>query len=149
MELATHTIVFQGGWAREEPIHLLEGRAMLKAMEHAARTPRLRGCRVLFLGDNLSSILAFAKGRCRSFPLLVLCRRAAALALTFSLVPGFRHVRTHRNVADGPTRPERQLVATRPGDELTMGDGGFRKLYLRQEGFEENRRPPGLSERHF
>ena len=106
VEALRHQVLFAQPWQAPEAIHLLEGRATLKAvMMHAARTPRLRHTRVLFLGDNLSVILAFCKGRARDFALLTLCRRVAAYSLVAELYPVFRHVRTHRNVADGPTRP--------------------------------------------
>ena len=126
LDPSSQTLLYNFAWLREEHIHLLEGRASLKALSHATRSPGLRDSRVLFLCDNMSVVMSFNKGRARSFPLLRLCRKACASALAAGVVGTWRYVETKRNCADEPTRPS--LAA--PPVCLSHGDRGLRQLDL-------------------
>ncbi len=62
----------------KEAVHLCEARGVLSAVRHRSRDAEKHGKCMLFLGDNLGRVLALAKGRCASKPLLRLLRRIAA-----------------------------------------------------------------------
>ena len=73
----------EGPWRwPQEHINLKEGRASLMALERHARDPSLHHCRLFQLSDNLVSVLAFDKGRSKSWALNALCRRACALQIS-------------------------------------------------------------------
>ena len=107
LHLNDYRLLYTQKWLSTEPIHMLEGRAMLKSIQHACRTPVCRHHRVLFLGDNMAVQLSMSKGRCKNHALLRLCRRMAAYVLGHEIYPRFRYVESARNVADGPTRPDK------------------------------------------
>jgi hypothetical protein len=131
------TLLFASPWGSPEAIHMLEGRAVLKAVQHACRTPACRMHRVLFLCDNMSIVMAFNKGRCRDLRVLRLCRRTAAFCLSHGVSLRLRYVESSRNPADGPTRPHREAE----GLGVSDGDRYVRKFVpppgLEQEGAPE------------
>ena len=102
-------------WAHEH-IDLKEGRASLMIQRRAARSVKNLGRRHLGLGDNLTSLLAYDKGRSSSC-LNVLCKRSAAYQLGGWMSWRWRHVDSARHVADrgsrlvGPDRPRAQQRA--------------------------------------
>ncbi len=59
------------------------------------------------LCDNMSAVMAFNKGRCQNHALLRLTRKLAAFALSHNICFRVRYVESARNVADGPTRPDK------------------------------------------
>jgi len=134
--LEKQQLLYNQKWLRHEPIHILEARASFKALCHASRTPSARGARVLILCDNMSVVLAMNKGRCRCYPLLKLCRRAAAYSLAAHIVPTWRYIETGRNCADGPTRPSGPAAAKSFG----VRDPPLREIHVP---------PPGQSSRGF
>ena len=69
----------------------------------AARTAANLGKRHLGLGDNLTSLLAFDKGRSSS-QLNTLCKRSAAYQLGGAMQWVWRHVESERNVTDRGSR---------------------------------------------
>ena len=86
---------------------MLEARAALRAVEHVARTPEMKGAKHVMLCDNMAVVCAFSKGRCSNFWLLKCCRRLAAVVLQAGLYPSWRYIETFRNLSDGPTRPDK------------------------------------------
>ncbi|CAK0791021.1 unnamed protein product [Prorocentrum cordatum] len=62
------------------------------------------GKEILSLCDNMSSVLAFEKGRATNFELLAQCRRAAAVCLGCEIRWRPRHVPGMHNVADHGSR---------------------------------------------
>ena len=69
------------------------------------------GHRFLSLTDNMSSLLAFDRGRSCSNDLLSLCRRAAALCVGADVSWVLRHLETWRNPSDEGSRRAMVLVA--------------------------------------
>ena len=59
--------VVAGAWRRPEAIHNKEARAALLGLRRATQQPRNYGRSLLSLGDNLSEIMAFDRGRARSY----------------------------------------------------------------------------------
>ena len=73
------TPLVEGAWAHDEVVHVLEARAEILGLRRLVRQPRWHGRRVLSLGDNMPSLLAFDRGRGKDRALMGLCRRSAAL----------------------------------------------------------------------
>ena len=63
---------------RDEPIHLLEGRAVLAVLRTSLRSCVGGWCRRVCLADTLGVAVPCAKGRASDAPLLQLCRQNAA-----------------------------------------------------------------------
>ena len=98
----------EGPWRwPDEHINIKEGRASLMALEWHGRSPQQHHCRLFQLSDNLVSVLAFDKGRSKSWALNALCRRSCALQLAADVVWRLRHVRSEKNVSDEGSRRER------------------------------------------
>ena len=95
-----------------------------KTLYHVARSPINRGKRILVECDNMSCVMAFNKGRCQNLPLLILCRRVAAISLAFNMYPKWRYVESKRNRADAETRPDllKPPIAFRPPPGLDPPD---------------------------
>ncbi|CAE8627459.1 unnamed protein product, partial [Polarella glacialis] len=94
----------EGRWYRNEAIHLKEGRVALMSLRRQSRVVRNHGKRYLTLNDNLSSLLAQAKGRAKRYDLTALCRRSAALQLGCDIPWHQRYVESERNPADAGSR---------------------------------------------
>ncbi len=88
----------------DEPIHMLEGRAVLLRLEQLASHPESHHLKHLLLSDNMSCILSLSKGRAADFGLLSICRKVAALSLSCNLALRVRWVRSEINPADAPSR---------------------------------------------
>ena len=96
--------VVRGAWRCPGKIHALEARATLFGLKKASIETIAHG-RVLFsVGDNLSSILAYEKGRARCEDLLAQCRTAAAYLIGAQIRWHHRHVESERNVTDFDSR---------------------------------------------
>ena len=81
-----------------------EGRAALMGLRRAVAGTAGHGHRFLSLADNMSSLLAFDRGRSCSYDLLCLCRRAAALCIGADVSWVLRHLETWRNPSDEGSR---------------------------------------------
>ena len=96
-----------------EHITLLEARGSLQAIRHKLRSSKNFGLKHLHLGDNLGMTLAFDRGRAKSVPLLMCCRRAAAYCVAGQCSFIHRWIPSEWNPADGPSRQwEAQRVPT-------------------------------------
>ncbi|CAK0907095.1 unnamed protein product [Prorocentrum cordatum] len=94
----------RGAWRRPGRIHALEARAAVAPLWRAAGDVNFHGKEILSLCDNMSSVLAFEKGRATNFELLAQCRRAAAVCLGCEIRWRPRHVPGIHNVADHGSR---------------------------------------------
>ena len=96
---------------KHEHITLLEGRGTVQAIRHKMRVENSFGKKHLHLGDNLGMVLAFDRGRAKSVPLLLCCRRAAAFAIAGDSSFTHRWLPSEHNAADAASRkwePETQ-----------------------------------------
>ena len=145
-------LVVAGGWSHAEATHLLEGRIMLGGLRRSSRVVRHHGRRLLSLGDNLSSILAFEKGRACDEGLRRLASKAAAIQVGCEIDWVLRYVETDRNAADpgsrlasaGKLKPGQTVVGKR-GEALVGPLGSAAPAngaLLRPTSI---RPPPGLS----
>lgn len=101
-------------WGKEEHINLLELRAWLLCLRHAARCPDRRSVRVVFMVDSMVVLGAVAKGRSSVWSINQLLRRSAGISLFWGTKVMMRFVRTSHNCADGPSRGLRIGVAPSP-----------------------------------
>ena len=98
-----HTVI-EGNFKFREAIHMKEGRATIMGLRRAVAGTAGHGHRFLSLTDNMSSLLAFERGRSRSYDPLCLCRRAAALCIGAVVSCVLRHLETWRNPSDDGSR---------------------------------------------
>lgn len=77
---------------------------MLAGLRRESRVASRHGWRLLSVGDNLSSLLAFEKGRSANEAVRRLCARAAAIQVGCEIPWSLRYVEAGRNPADGPSR---------------------------------------------
>ena len=115
-------LVVVGGWSHAEAVHFLEGRIMLGGLRRSSGVVRHHGRRLLSLGDSLSSIFAFEKGRACDEGLGRLASKAAALQVGCEIDWVLRYVETDRNAAD----PGSRLASAgklKPG-QTVVGSGG-------------------------
>ena len=87
-----------------EHITLLEARGTLQAIRHKLRTSRHFGQKHLHLGDNLGMTLAYDRGRAKSIPLLMCCRKAASYSIAGNCQVAHRWVPSESKAADGPSK---------------------------------------------
>ena len=98
-------LIVAGPWQRtSEHINLKEARVCLMGLRRVCRSVQNMATTALTITDNLVSCLAFEKGRSRATALNKLCRRAAAYQLACRVQWRLRHIKSERNVADGPSR---------------------------------------------
>ncbi|CAK0802318.1 unnamed protein product, partial [Prorocentrum cordatum] len=90
----------RGSWRRPGRIHAREARAAVAPLWRAAADVASHGKEILSLCDNISSVIAFEKGRATNFELLAQCRRAAAVRLGREIRWRPRHAPGIYNVAD-------------------------------------------------
>ena len=93
-----------GRWTRDEAISILEGRALVRAVQVAAEGYSLRSCRLLMLGDNLGVVLGAERSRAHSYPLLSCYRRVAAISLARNMILSHRWIFSEMNSSDEPSR---------------------------------------------
>ncbi|CAK0818612.1 unnamed protein product, partial [Prorocentrum cordatum] len=91
-------------WEEKEHINLLEMRTSVAAARHSARSRASWGRRHLRITDSMVCLGGFSKGRSASRPILILCRRMAALDLGRGMREYWRWVPSDRNHSDGPSR---------------------------------------------
>ena len=91
-------------WKRAEPFPVLEARASLFAIKHAARNIECFGKRLLVLSDSISAVCALDKGRGRSFKMRRVSQQVAAMCLGANLQVCYRWLPSEWNPADGPSR---------------------------------------------
>ena len=118
-----------------EHITLLEGRGIVQAMRHKARSLKFFHCRHLHLNDNLGMVLSFDRGRAKDKALLFQCRRSAALSVAMDCEFHFRWIPSELNVADSPSR---KFEPRRNGSKRQAIKFGQELLYpgLEKERFE-------------
>ncbi|CAK0856436.1 unnamed protein product [Prorocentrum cordatum] len=109
-------------WEEKEHINLLEMRTGVAAARHSARTRASWGKRHLRITDSMVCLGGFSKGRSASRPILILCRRMAALDLGCGMREYWRWVPSDRNHSDGPSRgfPIGQAPKERRTGELVL-----------------------------
>ena len=112
---ANYKVVIRGQWKRREHVNVLEGRASLQALRRAARNRSSWNKKMLGITDSQVIQGAFAKGRCSSFSLLRLCRRAAAIQMGLGIRLKWRYIRSKDNPADGPSRGRKVPGSLPPG----------------------------------
>ncbi len=95
---------FSSRMKMKEHITILEGRATVQSIRHKCRSSQHFNKHHLHFGDNLGMVLAFDRGRAKSIPLLLCCRRAAAFSLACGCQFHHRWVPSEWNAADGPSR---------------------------------------------
>ena len=89
---------------QSEHINLKEGRVSLMGLRRHARSKNSLGTRLLTISDNMSSLLAFSKGRSKSFALNQLVRRSAAYSVGLRIQWSLRHVKSEDNASDESSR---------------------------------------------
>ena len=97
-------VQFASRMTKPEHITLLEGRGTVQAIRHKMRVEGNFGKKHLHLGDNLGMVLAFDRGRAKSVPLLLCCRRATAFAIAGDAVFTHRWLPSEHNAADAASR---------------------------------------------
>ncbi|CAK0805124.1 unnamed protein product [Prorocentrum cordatum] len=121
-DIARWKEVVRWRWEEKEHINLLEMRTGVAAARHSARTRASWGKRHLRITDSMVCLGGFSKGRSASRPILILCRRMAALDLGCGMREYWRWVPSDRNHSDGPSRgfPIGQAPKERRRDELVL-----------------------------
>ena len=89
---------------RSEHINMKEARVSLMGLRRHLRNFRHVGTRLLTLSDNLSSLLAFSKGRSKAFGMNQLVRRSASYCIAGRIVWRLRHVKSADNASDESSR---------------------------------------------
>lgn len=89
---------------KHEHINLKEARVCLMGLRRHCRLSSCINTRLLSLSDNMVSVLCFEKGRSKSYSMNQLARRAAAYVIGARLQWILRHVPSHLNVSDAPSR---------------------------------------------
>ena len=78
--------------------------------------------RHLHLGDNLGMVLAYDRGRAKSVPLLICCRKAAAYSVAGNCFFTHRWIPSEWNAADDPSRQwessSKEFVSKRKAKEI-------------------------------
>ena len=98
------TRVESRAWDRQEHIVTLEGRALVWAVQHLARSVNNHEKRHLLLSDSMSCVLALTKGRGGSSGMNRICRQIAALSLACDFQLHYRWCPSELNPADKPSR---------------------------------------------
>eukprot|EP00971_Amphidinium_carterae_P351583 6492174-Amphidinium_carterae.1 len=122
--------LFAGRFEYDEPIHLLEARALLLAVKRMTRERNTSGHECLLLSDSMCCALAFSKGRCGSAPLLGVCRKKASFCLASNLLVHVRWVASEHNWADKASR--RHLTESDLRNEARIK--ALRKWYVEKGG---------------
>ena len=91
-----------GPWHHVEDILVLEARVLVKSMRRVAVSVFGRNIRQLFLVDNMSVCLSFARSRCRDFKLLVQIRKFSAYCLARNIAAAVRWIPSELNKSDEP-----------------------------------------------
>ena len=85
VDTARWGLVVAGAWKEANKVHEYEARGAMLGLTRSSRQVEHHGTVLLSASDNMSSVLAFEKGRATSLDLLVHCRRAAARLLGCSI----------------------------------------------------------------
>ena len=94
-------------------------------LEDFCKDPAKHSHVLLSLGDNMSEVLAMDRGRARSWELLALARRAAALQAGANVRWALRHIGTDRNPSDYASRlPHLRAGEVRRGRAAVALDEG-------------------------
>ena len=98
---------FRTTWSVRDHNNLGEIRGVLLALRHAARSPSNFEKKLLIFTDSQVALGSLMKGRSSAWPVLRLCRVAAAVELSCGIRLFLRYVESERNHADGPSRGHR------------------------------------------
>lgn len=121
-------LVVAGAWQAPEHIVTLEGRTNLLSLRRAASRPEGHGAVVLSIGDNLTEVMAFEKGRSGSWCLNALCRHSCAWQTATGIRWRRRRIGTLRNCADEASRfAAKGLVF--PGQPLVLRGAARRQSH--------------------
>ncbi|CAK0850701.1 unnamed protein product [Prorocentrum cordatum] len=117
-------------WEEKEHTNLLEMRTGVAAARHSARSRASWGRKHLRITDSMVCLGGFRKGRSASRPILILCRRMAALDLGCGMREYWRWVPSDRNHSDGPSRgfPIGQAPKERRMDEQVLPEKVSQKI---------------------
>ena len=91
-------------WSDVEDIFMLEARAGILALRRKTRCVSEHGKRHLLIGDSMTAILAFQKGRASHHGLLRMRRRLCGLSIASNSQVCWRWLASELNPADGPSR---------------------------------------------
>ena len=97
-------LVSQWEWEIPEHNNILELRTAIATIDRLARRPGDWDTRHLMISDSQATIGALSKGRSSRRTFNSCCRRLLAATVGIGVRAYWRYVRTHRNVADGPSR---------------------------------------------
>ena len=97
-------LVYTGLWSRQEHINVTEARVIVQLARRLARSQKEWHKKHLVLTDSMVTLGALGKGRSSTPSLLALCRRMMVLRLCMGVKLYLRHVVSHMNYADGPSR---------------------------------------------
>ena len=101
-----------GGWSEHRNIHIQEARIALLGLRRDSRRTDVRNCELLSLGDNLSEVLSFERGRSRDYGLNALARRACAYQISMNVRWRRRYIETAWNASDADSRlADRQIIS--------------------------------------
>ena len=103
-DVARWRTMFAGRWRDEEHINVLEMRSLIAAARHLSRSRKNWDHKFLIFTDSMVCLGALGKGRSSSPRLLRMCRRWVLFRAVFGMRFFLRHVPTHLNMADGPSR---------------------------------------------
>lgn len=101
---AAFSEVFRMSWQRLEPTNMLETVTVVACVRHVCRNPDNWGKTVLIATDNLCALAVVANGRSSAYRLLLLTRKAGALAVASGVKILLRWVKSASTWADGPSR---------------------------------------------
>lgn len=117
-------------WRYRAASHELEAHALLWAVRRSARARASQGQIWLFLSDNMSVVLAVAKGRATVWPLLSACRHLTALAFASSARLYVRWIASEGNPADDRSRRFQPRRGRGVGPGAPAGLGSARRPWL-------------------
>ncbi|CAE8630360.1 unnamed protein product [Polarella glacialis] len=141
-------------WSVREKVHIGEARGVVSCIRARARDLGQRNSHGLVLCDNLGDALAFSKGRCKDFALLLTIRRAAALQVAANIRIRVRWIPSELNWADAASRRWEPKCPTYWDGTLwksakqLAGDGGEAPHLRNNQSATapRSRAPPGLQE---
>ena len=99
-------LLAQWEWQFWEHNNILELKTAAIAAERFSRDYNCWDRRSLIISDSQATIGALTKGRSSVPSFNKVCRRVCALVIGTGIKFYYRYVRTHRNVADGPSRQQ-------------------------------------------
>lgn len=96
-------VAFSHKWRKNEHINGLEAASAVMALEWIIKS-RIRNSRVIMLTDSQVVQGALRKGRSSSIPILLRCRKFAALSIAHNIKICVAYIPSRLNPAGGPSR---------------------------------------------